>query len=439
MKAYYSPNTVVLRNPIAMSKYKLTSMQQKMFIEVACYLKNNPAERICSVIVRDFYDKIGIKTNDHDELYAQIRAMLEMVIHIPKARKKGQIAYLDAPMFASVEVGYDQYSRSRIEIEVSEKLKPYFIEIADGDFFSYKIENTRKLKSHQSIKMYLYLRSWARIGKHTIPYSELRDILSIDLDAYKLFGDFKKKVLDKCQMEIHDKTDLRFDYELIREVPSNPNTPVHKIAFAIQGGATLEPIQLAIPLAPDELYDLFTAMEPITLESFTVFVRRTKAPRERIKDCLLLAQQELTKGIKIRSLQAFVITQLKNEGGVGMTQEREQKKKQSQAILEDKAIKAVMSKDWEGHRERFIYQLGVDATPEQKHEFLGRLTDEIAKNKALKKVYYVGNELNLDAARSGLGYEIYKNTTTDEQVFVEYMHQKGTPIEKVNGFWKYVK
>ena len=435
MKPYYSPNTVILRNPIAMSKYKLSSMQQKVFIEVALHLKNNPAEKLCKILVRDFYDKIGIKTNDHNELYAQIRQMQEVIIHIPKSRHKGQVAYIDASIFASVEVGADKFNRATIEIEVSEKLKPYFVEIVDGDFFSYKIENTRKLKSPQSIKMYLYLRSWAWIGRHKIQYAELRDILGIDINDYQYFKDFRVRVLDKAQKEIHEKTDLRFEYVLFREVHTNPNTPVHEIEFAITSPPSEEaPVQLEI-FVPDDVYKLYCEFEVISIEDYQAFIKRLRTTSERLHDVLLLAQSEKLKGNNIRSIQPYVISALKSQGAKGFSARR---KEATERVRINKEIETAIRGGLDDFKQRYFIQLGSEAPQEIKNTFWASLQEEIAKRPKLKDVYFDGDIPKADAIRESLGAVLaQEDSITDHQLSLLYMESLGKSVLKEKGFWEY--
>ena len=435
MKPFHSHNIVILRNPIAMSKYRLSSMQQKVFIEVALYLKNNTAEKLCKILVRDFYDRIGIKTNDHNELYAQIRQMQEVIIHIPKSRRKGQVAYIDASIFASVEVGVDKFNRATIEIEVSEKLKPYFVEIVDGDFFSYKIENTRKLKSPQSIKMYLYLRSWAWIGKHKIQYTELRDILCIDINDYQYFKDFRVRVLDKAQKEIHEKTDLRFEYVLIREVPTNPNTPVHEIEFVITGPPKDEaPVQLEI-FVPDGVYKLYCEFEAISIEDYQSLLKRLRTTSERLHDVLLLAQSERFKGNNIRSIQPYIISALKSQGAKGLSAKR---KDATERVRTNKEIETAIRNGLDNFKQQYFIQLGTEASQEIKNAFWASLQEEISKKPVLKDVYFDGDIPKPHAIRESLGATLAEeDKVTDYQLSLLYMESLGKPVLKEKGFWEY--
>ena len=441
VKPIESDQLVILKNAVAMAKYDLSRNQQKVFLEVAMLAKNNPDEKFYKLYIREFLTNIGVSTNDTAELKREIEEMRSVTIHIPKTKRGGE---LKANFFASVEIFENQPSRF-IEIELSEKLKPYFIEIAEGDFFHYQIENTRVLKSGHSIRMYLYLKAWRWTGKALIRYDELRGILGVKEGDYKLFGDFKKRVLDKAQEELKGKTDLAFEYVLIRERPNNPNTPVHKIAFTIQDNGKTPVIteqklspQIVIPLsvvADIEIINAAHQIEKIGEEELGVLIG--SYGRERVMDVLTLAKEESERGNKIRSLTAYLHNALKNESAKGKSLLKKQKQEQSEVSKSHQSIEKAISSGLSDFKNRYYTQIGKDAPQHIKDAFFAQVQDEIAQIPALKSVYQINNEWNPQALAQTLGAKI--NELTYEQLAMAYMQSAGTPIKRVKGFWQYVK
>ena len=434
VKPIESDQLVILKNAVAMAKYDLSRNQQKVFLEVAILAKNNPEEKFYKLYIREFLKNIGVTTNDTAELKREIEEMRNITIHIPLTKRGGE---LKANFFASVEIFENQNSRY-IEIELSDKLKPYFIEIAEGDFFHYQIENTRVLKSNHSIRMYLYLKSWKWASKTTIKYSELRDILGVKLNDYKLFGDFKRRVLDKAQDELREKTDITFDYTLIRQRANNPNTPVYKIAFTIQENGKTPPITqeltskqlpLLLTLEPDkELLKLATQIDPIGTPDIATMIG--SYGRERVHDVLILANEEMQRGNKIRSLTAYLHNALKNNSANGKstiskTQETGQTIYQIHKEIE-KAIKNGISE----FKASYYSQLGSNATQDIKDAYMQKVRDELAHNSALKSVFQIGDEWNPEALRQGLGLRLCKKS--DDELSMMMLN-----IKKEKGFWKY--
>ena len=93
---------VYLRNPIAVAKYKLSQIQQKVFIEIALMAKKSPETVYYKLYIRDFQKKTDSTTNDTTAIKLQIKEMAHIPIYIEKTKTGGVV---DATIFASVERG----------------------------------------------------------------------------------------------------------------------------------------------------------------------------------------------------------------------------------------------------------------------------------------------------------------------------------------------
>jgi plasmid replication initiation protein len=76
--------------------------------------------------------------------------------------------------------------------------------------------------------MYELLKMRSDLRHQRITVDELRAILSCE-HSYSRFSDFKRKVIDKTQKEIADKTDIIFKYQVERK----GQTPTH-VRFIIE-------------------------------------------------------------------------------------------------------------------------------------------------------------------------------------------------------------
>lgn len=444
---------VTLRNPIATARYGLTVNQQKAFLEVAAYFKANPDQRFMRLYVREFLNTINVRTNALAELIEDIKMMMNITINIPlsKQNRRGEIRFLTANIFASAEFQIDDKGIGYIEIEVSDKLKPYMIEVINGDFFSFKLPNTRDLKSSYSIKIYMLLKSWRRFKKLDIAYMELRDILNIEKEEYKLFGDFKRRILDKAQGEILEKTDMKFNYTLIRAIPNNSNSEVSRIVFAIsdsdQGEEETTNTQLPLELKEkhSEALQLIGQIDPkISKVEASEFLDTLDLPNERLMDILIYAKEEQKRGIIIRSLFAYIIKGAKTPSmGIGLYhkhKERLEEENRTVKLKNDHAkIKTYWNREFDDYKTRCIYELGVSATIERKNGYYQHLLIEISQNPTLKKVFFDdNNQLIQDAARAGLGYELYKESMNDDQLFIKYMlEEKKQSVYRIGEYWTF--
>jgi hypothetical protein len=230
---YKDPDLVILRNPVAKAKFGLSVVQTKILFEVITFFKNNPEKKLMRFYVRDYLQSLGYETHNIKAYTDEIEAMTQLHLQIPEGENKRGINYLAVNLFAGARFRIDERGFGYVDIEVSEMLKPYFLEIAQGDFFYYHIVNTRVLKSTHSIKLYLLLKSYKRFKTLEITLTELRTILEIPLDEYPRYTDFKKRILERAKQELQEKNDIFFTYSEVRARPNNSKSEVLKIQFFI--------------------------------------------------------------------------------------------------------------------------------------------------------------------------------------------------------------
>ena len=88
----------------------------------------------------------------------------------------------------------------------------------EANFTKYLLDQVSDFKSQYSIRLYELLIKYKDIGnskKYTI--EEIRSLLGIGVNEYKVLADFKKRVLDLAVKEINDKTDTTIKYEQFKE------------------------------------------------------------------------------------------------------------------------------------------------------------------------------------------------------------------------------
>ena len=225
---------VVLRNPVAKARFHLSVYQTKFLLEVLSHLKSKPGARILSFNIRQFNKSLNLDNNDIKYYVNEIRKMVQHVVSIPtEERKDGGMRFKDVALIAAIDTDIDGKGEGSIKIEVADMIKPYFLEIANGQFFSFNKYNARVLKGRYSISLYMLLKSYQRFQTLQIAYEELRDILEIKTEEYRPFKEFKRWILEKSRKEMMGKNDIYFDYDTIRAT-SSKKSDVTKIIFHIR-------------------------------------------------------------------------------------------------------------------------------------------------------------------------------------------------------------
>lgn len=125
----------------------------------------------------------------------------------------------------------------------------------DRFFTSYRIEQTSRLKSIYSIRLYELLVQWMKAGKTPIFQIEIfRSQMGLEGKEYATMSNFKANVLDLAVAEINEKTDIKtsysqfkkgrviagFSFSVTSKKKAKPKRKKISIAEAIQISQTIE-------------------------------------------------------------------------------------------------------------------------------------------------------------------------------------------------------
>ena len=235
---FNDPDLVVLRNPVARARFHLSVYQTQFLLEVLAYLKSRPNDRTIEFSLREFNKTLNVNSNNLKHYVNEIRKMVQHVISIPtEERTDGGIRLKEVALIAAIETDINGRGEGYIKVEVADMIKPYFLEIANGQFFSFHKHNASVLRGKHTISLYMLLKSYQRFGVLTIDYKELREILTVQPMEYNPFKEFKRWVLEKSRQEMLEKNDIYFDYEPIR-ASSSRKSEIVKITFQIKKNPT---------------------------------------------------------------------------------------------------------------------------------------------------------------------------------------------------------
>lgn len=482
---------VVLRNPVAKARFHLSVYQTKFLLEVLSHLKSKPEARILSFNIRQFNKSLNLDNNDIKYYVNEIRKMVRHVVSIPtEERKDGGMRFKDVALIAAIDTDIDGKGEGSIKIEVADMIKPYFLEIANGQFFSFNKYNARVLKGRYSISLYMLLKSYQRFRTLQIDYEELRDILEIKSEEYRPFKEFKRWILEKSRKEMMDKNDIYFDYDTIRAT-SSKKSDVVKIVFHIRnnpnhaeifrqfqlkegkikesivfipdiietqtgenselfGGSLFE--QLSTTFVHDDesilglnpeivrlfrFFDLETTNE--ALAKFTEKLQKAGFSEERILDVLCYAQESQAKGEKIRNIMGYIKHGLESRiMGMGLA-----KKKQEQSRVEGEHIQwDLLMKDskFTAWLQQYYISRGTEAPNDVKIAFI-----EATKKIRAMADYFDENgylkETAKDKVRASLGKKIVNTEgVKEETLFINWVFEtQGIILKKVKNKWQAAK
>ncbi len=498
LQPFDDSDLVVLRNPVAKARFNLSVYQTKFLLEVLSHLKSKPEARIIEFNIRQFNKSLNLNNNDIKYYVNEIRKMVRHVVSIPvEERNDGGIRLKEVALIAAIDTDINGKGEGSIKIEVADMIKPYFLEIANGQFFSFHKYNSRVLKGRHSISLYLLLKSYQRFKTFQIDYEELRDILEIKEEEYRPFKEFKRWVLERSRKEMLEKNDIYFDYEAIRVslsqksdvakilfyIKSNPNHAEVFRQFQIKEGKIKEPtVQIsaspigktgensevkgrqtgensellsgdiletfqrvflvAEPLSTPESSEILRLLrvfdQEIPQDALRVFLTGLQThgfSEERILDVLLYAQERQLKGEKIRNIMGYVRHGLDTETmGLGLA-----KKKTTQGRGEAnnaKFEKQQKDSKFTAWLQQYYINRGIDADNDVKIAFV----------EASKKIKVLANyfdeegkikETHKDKLRVSLGKKIADTEgITLDKLFIQWIFDtQNIKLKRVKGKW----
>lgn len=204
------------------ASYKLSLVEQRIVMVLASMIKQEDDEfKKYLLNIKDFATLLDLKHKDgYSQLQLVTKKLLTRAFTIKMANGVLQIGWLSSAKYIDGE--------GVVELCFDPQLKPYLLQLKDR-FTSYRLKNVIQLRSSFSIRIYELLKQYEKLGERTFLLKTLREYLGLEQSQYKLYGDFKRKIILVAQAELLEKTDLSFEFEEIKV-----SRRVGKIRFIIK-------------------------------------------------------------------------------------------------------------------------------------------------------------------------------------------------------------
>jgi len=104
-----------------------------------------------------------------------------------------------------------EYKKGSITCRFDKRLKPYLIDI-QGRMILGDVRHLLPMKSSYSKRVYLLLKERQKHGVRKFETEELMDLLKVP-KSFKVYSEFKKKVLKRAEQDINKYTDLSVSFD----------------------------------------------------------------------------------------------------------------------------------------------------------------------------------------------------------------------------------
>lgn len=181
---------------------------------------------------------------------------------------------------------WQQINGELFEVEMSEKLMHYFIDVKDA-YTEYTLENMVSLKKKYSKRVYEILAGFSRTGICEIGLEKFKEYLFIkNLETYKdkypRWVDFDRKVLTPSLIEINEVTELEITCQ-----PKKDGKKVASLIFRFSAKGNVRPTQLTLNLdykdQEEKIINVLKAKYGLRLDQALNFLRKYSFHEEKGK------------------------------------------------------------------------------------------------------------------------------------------------------------
>jgi len=231
---------VVKSNHIIEASFKLSLQEQRLILLMVSMIKKNDRDfQIYRISIDDFNKVVGLKgESTYSGAKEIIRKLKKRELVIKKPESELLIDWLSSAEYFP-QKGY-------IELCFDPKLKPYLLNL-QKQFTKYQLKNAIHLKSSYSIRLYEIMKQNEFRKERAFKIETLRSMLGLKPDEYKLYADFKKRIIVSSQKELNKKTDISFEFQ-----EKKKGRKVVEIVFKIRSNSETGKVgkQKAVPKKP---------------------------------------------------------------------------------------------------------------------------------------------------------------------------------------------
>lgn len=220
-------------NDLVEARYKFDIWESRIFTKMLTMIHRSDEDfKDYKIYLKDIVQDFDLEKNKeaYELLRDGARTLMKKSFYIPY-EVDGVKRLFETPVVSSLDSAVSDGRRIQddqlyLTVSFHPKMKPYLLQLK-SQFTMYDVRNILKLPSAYSIRIYELLKQYEKIGWRVFVVEELKEILGIE-DKYRLYGHFKKRVLEKAQEDLKSYTDIWFDLEEVKK-----GRAVHKIKFHI--------------------------------------------------------------------------------------------------------------------------------------------------------------------------------------------------------------
>lgn len=205
---------VVQSNRLIEAKYRLSVEEQKIIKILISQIRREDAEfKDYEFRVKDLAEMLGM---GHRDPYGVLRVITKRLLtralefHNPETNTILQASWLAGALYKKGE--------GTVCLSFHPYLKPLLLQL-QSYFTKYELGQVMQFKGQYTIRFFELRKSF--LGRNTkevfFSLSELWEMLGLKKDEYKIFKNFKNRVLEPARIELLEKTEKSFTWEAVKQ------------------------------------------------------------------------------------------------------------------------------------------------------------------------------------------------------------------------------
>jgi hypothetical protein len=200
---------VTQSNHLVEARYNLTLGEQRLILAMIAKIQPDDEDfKPYKVSIGQLADFLCVaKGSAYHECKKITKSLLTRVLEITETGRLLQTHWVSSADYID--------GTGIVSLSFDPLLKPYLLQLK-GNFTSCKFEMLLRFKSQYTMRMYTLLKQYDRLQVREVELQQLRVMLGLRMEQYKLYANFKTDLLKPVQHELKDKSDLYFEFEEIK-------------------------------------------------------------------------------------------------------------------------------------------------------------------------------------------------------------------------------
>lgn len=174
---------------------------------------HDPEKRTVRLEKGELEKVLGVTRILKDDLNKRLRNLFQIIEVKDESKRKG---FKLINLFEEADAEQDDDGLWQITLTCTSSAREYVFNIDNLGYLRYRLKSVINLTSRYSYVLFLYLLDNRFRKTWSITFEDLKTLLACNAERYKQFKFFNAEILKKCQKELSEKTDIRFDYKPIK-------------------------------------------------------------------------------------------------------------------------------------------------------------------------------------------------------------------------------